>query len=333
VTVRRIARQRLGLRAQVRRALGAAVTDGVLGAAARSTRFLPGAHPGLYGVAVERDVPYLVDGQPRQRLDVYRPRAAGGGLRPCVLYLHGGGFRVLSKETHWLFSLAYARRGFVVVNADYRLAPAHPFPAAVEDVAAAYRWVVANAARLGVDPSRLVIAGESAGANLAMSLTLATTFRRAERFAAEVYETGVVPRAVVAACGLFEVSRPERFRGQHAFFRDRVEEVAEAYLGGLHLPQALMDFADPVRALERGEVPDRPLPPVFLPCGTWDFLLDDSRRLHRALIAAGSTRSRFEAYARGPHAFHALVFTSAARECWRDTFEFLDEAGALPARG
>jgi acetyl esterase len=332
MTVRLIERQQLGLKAKVRRALGAAVTDGFFGAAAKSTRYLPIAHPGLHRVRVERDVPYRPSGRIEHTLDVYRPGEDAVGPRPCVLYVHGGGFRVLSKDTHWLFGLAYARQGFVVLSINYRLAPEHPFPAAIEDLASAYQWLVTNAARLEIDPSRIVVAGESAGANLAVSLTLATTLSRPEGFARDVFGTGVVPRAVVAACGLFEVSRPERFSQHHVFFRDRIEEVTDAYLGGLRVPEGLLDFADPVRPLERGEPTARPLPPVFVPCGTWDVLLDDSRRLHRALVAAGSTRSRFEAYPRGPHAFHAFVFTKAARSCWRDTFQFLDDAGAAPPR-
>jgi acetyl esterase len=332
MTSRFIERQRLTTRERLRRSLGAAITDGFFGAAAESSRWLPIAQPRFHGVRVERDVPYRPTGRVEHTLDVYRPTKESTGPSPCVLYVHGGGFRVLSKDSHWLFGLAYARRGFVVASVNYRLAPSHPFPAAIEDVSAAWQWLVANAARLEIDPARIVVAGESAGANLAMSLTLATTMRRSESFARDAFDTGVVPRAVVAACGLFDVSRPERFASSHVFFRDRIEEVTDAYLGGQHLPEALLDFADPVRPLERGDVPARPLPPVFLPCGTWDVLIDDSRRLHRALVAAGSTRSRFEAYARGPHAFHAFVFTPAARACWRDTFAFLDDAGALPAR-
>jgi acetyl esterase len=63
---------------------------------------------------------------------------------------------------------------------------------------------------------------------------------------------------------------------------------------------------------------------MFLPCGTWDVLLDDSRRLHAALQRLGSTRSKLTEYPRGPHAFHALMVTPSAWRCWRDTFAFLD---------
>ena len=98
----------------------------------------------------------------------------------------------------------------------------------------------------------------------------------------------------------------------------------------MRLPERLLDFADPLAPIERGEAFVRPLPPMFLPCGTWDHLLDDSRRLHAALVRAGSTGSRLGEYARGPHAFHAFVFTPAARACWRDTFSFLGLHGAMP---
>lgn len=320
--------QRLGLRASLRRRLGAAVTDGFFKGAARSSRLLPIAHPRLHRVRVERNVPYRHTGKEEHRLDIYRPADDADRPRPCVFYIHGGGFRVLSKDTHWVFGLVYARRGFVVVNVNYQLAPAKRFPAAVEDVASAWQWTIANAARLGIDHERIVVAGESAGANLAMGVTLATTMKRDESFARDVFGTNVVPRAVVAACGIYEVSRPERFSGHHVFFRDRLEEVTDAYLGGVRVPERLLDFADPLAPFERGERPARSLPPVFLPCGTWDHLMDDSRRLHRALIDAGGV-SKLGEYPRGPHAFHAFVMTPSARACWRDTFTFLREHGAL----
>src|SRR5690606_5988723 len=124
---------------------------------------------------------------PEHRLDVYRP-AHAEGPRPVVLYVHGGGFRILSKETHWLMGLYFARRGYVVFNIGYRLAPKHPFPAALEDSADALGWVVQNAHRYGGDPTRLVLAGESAGANLVTSLTLACCYRREEPYARRVFD-------------------------------------------------------------------------------------------------------------------------------------------------
>jgi acetyl esterase len=323
-------KRRLGSLAAVRRSVGAFVTDGFFSSVARSVRLLPISDPRRHRVVVERDLQYRSTGKVEHTLDVYRPADEATGPRPCVLYIHGGGFRKLSKDTHWLFGLMYARRGFVVLNINYHLAPGRPFPAAVEDVASAWQWLVANAGRLGIDLTRVVVAGESAGANLAVSLTLATTMRRDESFAREVFSTNVTPKAVVAACGIYEVSRSERFAANHVYFRDRFEEVCDAYVGGLRLPERLLDFADPLVPFERGEPFDRPLPPMFLPCGTWDHLFDDSRRLHQALVRSGSIRSRLGEYARSPHAFHAFVFLPTARACWRDTFSFLRDQGAMP---
>jgi hypothetical protein len=163
----------------IRRALGARVAQGFFEGASRLGGLHPRARPEAHGVEVIRNVPYDPS-HPARRLDVWKPPAVvAGATAPALLYVHGGGFRILSKETHWVMALSFARRGFVVFNIDYRLAPRHPFPAAVEDAAAAYAWVVAHAKEFGADVSRLVLAGESAGANLVAALTVAACFERA----------------------------------------------------------------------------------------------------------------------------------------------------------
>jgi acetyl esterase len=308
----------------VRRRLGAAVTDGFFLGAAKGAGILPVASPRLHGVHVEKNVAYRRTGREAHTLDVYRPRNPAGPM-PIVLYVHGGGFRFMSKDTHWVFGLVYARRGYLVVNMNYHLAPEHPFPGAVEDMSAAWQWLVANAERLGGDLTRVVVAGESAGANLSAALTLMTHQQRGESYARDAFATGVTPRAVVAACGLFDVSHPERFASHNAYFRDRIEEVTDAYLQGVSLrDRRTLELADPVVALEEATSLDRPLPPFFLPCGTWDSLMGDTKRMLRALHRLGSTNSEAREYPRGPHAFHAFVVTPSALRCWKDTFAFLD---------
>ena len=313
---------------RLRRRTGAVLVDGFFRGASRVGQLHPLARPERHGVEVIRDLAYAEESRRREhRLDVYRPRDATGPL-PVVMYIHGGGFRILSKDTHWVMGLAFARRGYLVFNVGYRLAPAHPFPAAVEDPCRAFEWVVEHAARFGGDLDRLAIAGESAGANLATSVTLATVYAREEPFARRVFETGVVPKAVLPACGIFQVSDVERFARRKArfsrFLLDRLEEVERGYLGGAEHGAAI-DFADPLSWLERREDPDRPLPPFFLPVGTKDPLLDDTRRLARALRAHGATAE--DRYYEGEiHAFHAFPFLKNARRCWRDTYAFLEHA-------
>lgn len=94
--------------------------------------------------------------------------AASTGALPVLLYLHGGGFTIGGLETHDSLCRQIAlRSGAAVLALDYRLAPEHRFPTAVDDAWAAMRWLAAQAGALGLDPTRLAVGGDSAGGTLA----------------------------------------------------------------------------------------------------------------------------------------------------------------------
>jgi acetyl esterase len=220
-------------------------------------------------------------------------------------------------------ALAMARRGMLVFNINYRLSPKHPFPAALIDCCAALSYVAREAARLGGDPRRLVLAGESAGANLVTALTLLTCLRRDEPWAQAAYALDLVPRAVLPMCGMLQVSDPHRFARRKPlspWLHDRLVEVTHAYLR--EAPSASMALADPLVLLENQPALSRPLPPFFAGVGTRDPLLDDTRRLGQALSRLQSPHE-IRYYPGEVHAFHALVYRPQARQCWRDQFEFL----------
>jgi len=307
-----------------RRTVGRTIDQG-FGALSRTSRWIPASWPRLHGVEVRRDLSYGPDRA--HRLDVWRLRERAGPL-PVVLYVHGGAFRSLSKDTHWLMALVFARRGYLVFNIDYRLAPRFKYPAGPADVCRAYDWVVRHAEEHGGDPTRIVLAGESAGANLVTTAAIAACYDRPEAWTRPIRRSGVMPRAVLPMCGMLQVTDPERLtrgRSLPVWTADALFSCTGDYLpDGLESGVPASELADPLLWLERGVRPDRPLPPFYAAAGTRDPLLADSLRLGRAL-AALDVPHRVESYEGEVHAFHALIWRPAARACWKSQVRFLEE--------
>lgn len=106
---------------------------------------------------------------------LYKPLTLrqSGGLSPCLIFFHGGGWVIGNLDSHDVACRTLADEGqLIVISVDYRLAPEHKFPAAVEDAIAATEWVAANARPLGIDASRIVVGGDSAGGNLSAVVAL-----------------------------------------------------------------------------------------------------------------------------------------------------------------
>ena len=106
---------------------------------------------------------------------LYRPKTLcqNNGLAPCLIFFHGGGWVIGNLETHDVVCRKLAHEGeIIVVSVDYRLAPEHKFPAAVDDSVIATRWIADHAEKLGIDAACLVVGGDSAGGNLAAVVSL-----------------------------------------------------------------------------------------------------------------------------------------------------------------
>lgn len=202
----------------------------------------------------------------------------------AVLYLHGGGYCLGSPATHRVITGRLAMLGAArVFAADYRLAPEHPFPAAVDDAVAAYRGLLAD----GFTPAGLAIAGDSAGGGLAVATAL------------HLRELGVpLPGALVlfspwADLSLNALVPPAS--GDVMITAPWIEECARFYLAGRKANETL---ASPIAADLHG------LPRTLIQVGTDELLLGDSRRLHAALAAAG-VAATLQEYPRRWHVFQA----------------------------
>lgn len=319
---------------RLRRRVAHEVSKTAFSTLGRSARLDPALRRVAARLQIDADVPYCAGATPDQRLDIYRPTepTPDGRPRPALIYVHGGGFSMLSKDTHWGLALRFANRGFVVFNINYRLAPRHRFPAAIEDACAAFDWVARNAHIYGADLSRLVLAGESAGGNLVTALSVATLWERPEPWARAVHDLGVVPRVVMPACGYLQVSDPDRFRRRRAlpfWLYDLIERTSMNYLPPHASRPGESPMADPLLLVEGAEAPpERPLPDFFIPCGTRDPILDDSRRLGIALERLGAAAD-VAIYPGGVHAFHAMPWDRQHDACWADTWSFLGARGLL----
>lgn len=195
--------------------------------------------------------------------------APGADPGRAVLYLHGGGYVIGSIATHRAMvgriSRAAKARALLI---DYRLAPEHPFPAAVEDSVAAYRWMLDNGAQAG----RTAVAGDSAGGGLTVAALVAIRDAKLKLPAA-----GVCLSPWIDLEGVGE-SMTAKATVDPMVQKAGLVEMAKLYLGG---KDARTPLAAPLYADLSG------LPPLLIQVGTWETLLDDSTRLAERARKAG----------------------------------------------
>ena len=146
-------------------------------------------------------------------LDLYRPKDKEGKL-PVLLNIHGGAWVYGDKKVYAPYCMYLASQGFAVVNASYRLAPKHTFPAPLEDVGSIMEWVVTNAKEYRLDPSNLFLVGDSAGAHLATAYTaIQLNQEYAKAFPGITVSNKLVPKALVLNCGVFDMEGEVKRRG------------------------------------------------------------------------------------------------------------------------
>lgn len=226
------------------------------------------------GLAVEdRTVPASAHA-PAVPVRVYRP-TTGSELQPALVYFHGGGFFVGNLEFSHVQCLQYADEArCVVISVDYRLAPEHPFPAALEDGFAALCWAHEHASELGIDRARIAVGGSSAGGGLAASTALLTRDRGGP---ALCFQHLVYP--VLDDRGRTPSAR--RFVDTPILDRNAVEALWALYLSGLSGDE-VPPTAAPARSPRLAG-----LPPAYVMAAELDPLCDEDVEYARRLQAEG----------------------------------------------
>ena len=214
--------------------------------------------------------------------------APGATADRVILYLHGGGYVVGSINTHRAMVSRIARgsdaRALLI---DYRLAPEHPFPAAVDDVLASYRWLLAQ----GYKPGRIVIAGDSAGGGLAIAALLAI------REAKLPLPAGAVPISPWTDLEGTGDSIRTRAARDVMVTQDNLAQSAKQYYGANDPKNPLVS---PVHGDFRG------LPPMLIHVGDAEILLDDATRVAERAKAAG-VKVELEVWPDMPHVWHVFA--------------------------
>jgi acetyl esterase len=239
-------------------------------AAMRATAVLGGAVEPVSGTVDIRAAPSPAGGVP---VRIHRPLGAPAGQTLAgVLYLHGGGWVCGDLDTHDRVCRAIANRsGAAVIAADYRLAPEHPFPAALEDGLAALAWTRAHAAAIGVDPGRLAVAGDSAGGNLA------TVIARRDRDAGGTPPLALQVLVYPITDGAMDT--PSYTENAEGLTRAGMGWYWAHYLAGA---DPLHPDASPLRAPDLGG-----LPPALVLTAEYDPLRDEGEAYADRLRAAG----------------------------------------------
>lgn len=219
------------------------------------------------GVICCRNIPYGSHCN-ANRLDVYYPTGTTTPL-PTIVSIHGGGYVYGSKEIYRRYGMDLARRGFSFVNFNYRLAPKWRFPAPLEDTNAVLEWICRNAQRYHLDPKRIILVGDSAGAQLASQYAaIATNPEYAALFDFQVPDISI--RALGLNCGMYDMA-----------------QLALQTRKGLHRDYLGEELSSDDPRFQVLEAITADYPPAYIATACHDFLRDNAQPMCTFLQSKG----------------------------------------------
>lgn len=255
---------------------GAAIIKAVFEAKPEVT---PPAHFAAIAATVseKRGIPIVTPGAPDATLDIYAPKDAGAGLLPVILWIHGGGFVSSTADTVKDYVTLLASHGYVVANLDYTLAPGAKHPVPVKQANSALAYLSSGVTRYGGDPTRIMIGGDSAGAQIASELgSLETSAALAARLDITPALTAEQLRGVILFCGLYDMDTV----GSTGF--PGLRTYLWAYTGS----RTWTEYAD-ISALSTVATATPAFPPTFISVGDADPFRVQGSELATALKSRG----------------------------------------------
>jgi acetyl esterase/lipase len=265
----------------------------------------------LSGIEVLRDLPYADTDNPRQRLDVYLPKARKSEAPlPIVVFIHGGGWLAGNKGSGQGNLLRFVKSGdYAGISIGYRLTTEAQWPAQIHDCKAAIRWIKAHAKERGLDPTKIAVWGTSAGGHLVSMLGTSGDVKELEGTLGKHVDQDSKVTCVVNYFG------PENFltmvRQPSTIDRSQGNDYPEAKLLGGPVPEreAVAKEASPVTHISKGDAP------FFTAHGTKDPLVPfaQAEELHAALQKAG-VPSLLQEMTNGGHGFQSPVLDERVKQ-------------------
>lgn len=245
-----------------------------------------------------------------QKLDVYRPKAAGDDKLPVIVSIHGGGWVYGDKERYQYYCMNLAERGFAVVNFTYRLAPDFKFPAPLEDANLVMTWIMNNAEVYNMDVERIFAVGDSAGGQqLALYSSICTNPEYAPKYDFKVPD-GFSFRAVALNCGAYITDVNDKTIDTGALMAEYLPNQGD---------EEEIDMISVCQHIS----PD--FPPAFVMTATGDFLRNQAPELVKKLI---ENNIEHELHYYGDrehelgHVFHLDIRSEYAKKCNDEETEF-----------
>ena len=241
---------------------------------------------------------------PENLLDVYYPEGTEGVL-PTIINIHGGGWVYGSKKLYAHYCLKMAKRGFAVVNFDYRLAPENKYPAPLEDCCAVLRWIRDHAEEYHIDRNNLFVVGDSAGGQIAFQLL---TMMSNPKYCA-LFRFAPPEDLKINACGL----------NCGCYFMPLSKFLPPAKMGAIFVAYFEENYLKWVPSLKAEKYVTKQFPPAFVMTARTDYLRAMGRPMHLLLKCKG-VESVFRLYGKKEqkeigHVFHLNCHTKLADWC------------------